>query len=74
MFEQLDIFKIGNNLKNMQEFLNTFAEALTELNDKVPPHRKYCPGIGPYSENKMVSLGVNWACLNGAPGIIVVWY
>jgi hypothetical protein len=42
----------------MQNFLTSFAEALSALNDIVSGHRNFSPGIGPYSENYIVQKGI----------------
>jgi hypothetical protein len=51
------------NQLNMNEFLNLFANSINHLNQEIPGFvsggRQFLPGIGPYSENKIVELAVN---------------
>jgi len=48
----------------MNEFLNLFADAINHLNQVVPAYisrgRELLPGIGPYSENRIVELAINF--------------
>lgn len=48
----------------MNEFLNLFANSIYHLNQDVQGFvsrgRRYLPGIGPYSENKIVELAIKY--------------
>ena len=47
------------------------ADAINVLNDIVPAHRNYCPGIGPYPENLIVDLAKEHIYGNNHEGIFL---
>jgi hypothetical protein len=43
----------------MEDIINSFADGLVAINQTCPAYRNFFPGIGSYSENRIVQLAVN---------------
>ncbi len=55
----------------MNQFLKQLADAITELNDIVPPYLNYSPGIGPYKEDLIVDQAIAHIYGHNREGIFV---